>query len=95
MTFDQLFRMAEGYLELGMFDDALDHLDQLDTEFQDQFAVLRMRVDILLLRKQDWKEALRLSLRICSIHPDRPYGYVHTAFCLHELGRTAEAKQAL
>ena len=95
MTFDQIFRMAEGYLELGMFDDALDHLDQLDSEFQDRFAVLQMRVDILLLRKQNWKEALRLSLRICSIHPDRPYGYVHTAFCLHELGRTAEAKQAL
>jgi predicted Zn-dependent protease len=95
MTFDQIFRMAEGYLELGMFNDALDHLDQLDTEFQDRFAVLQMRVDILLLRKQDWKEALRLSLRICSIHPDQPYGYVHAAFCLHELGRTAEAKQAL
>jgi predicted Zn-dependent protease len=94
MRFDQIIRMAEGYLELGMFDDALDHLDQLDTEFQDQFPVLRMRVDILL-RKQDWKEALRLTLRICSIHSDQPYGYVHAAFCLHELGRTAEAKQAL
>ena len=95
MTFDQIFRMAEGYLELGMFDDALDHLDTLDTEFQDRFAVLQMRVNILLLRKQDWKEALRLSLRICLIHPDQSYGYVHAAFCLHELGRTAEAKQAL
>jgi predicted Zn-dependent protease len=95
MTFDQIFRMAEGYLELGMFDDALDHLDQLDTEFQDRFAVLKMRVDILLLRKQDWKEALLLSRRICSVHPDLPYGYVHSAYCLHELGRTAEAKQAL
>jgi len=94
MTFDQKFRMAEGYFELGMFDDALDQLTQLDTEFQNQFAVLQMKVDILL-RKQDWKEALRLSLQICSIYPDQPYGYVHAAFCLHELGRTAEAKQAL
>jgi tetratricopeptide (TPR) repeat protein len=94
MTFDQIVRMAEGYSELGMFDDALEHLDQLDPEFQDQFAVLRMRVDILL-RKREWKSALGLSLRICSIHSDEPYGYVHAAFCLHELGRTAEAKQTL
>jgi predicted Zn-dependent protease len=94
MTFDQIVRMAEGYSELGMLDEALEHLDQLDVEFQDQFAVLRMRVDILL-RKRDWKDALRLALRICSMHPDEPYGYVHAAFCLHELGRTAEAKQTL
>ncbi len=94
MSFDQMVRMAEGYSELGMFDDALEQLDQLGVEFQDQFVVLRMRVDILL-RKQEWKKALALSLRICSIHADEPYGYVHAAFCLHEFGRTAEAKQTL
>jgi predicted Zn-dependent protease len=94
MKFDQIIRMAEGYSELGMLDDALEHLDQLDAEFQDQFDVMRMRVDILL-RKREWKEALGLSLRTCSIHTGEPYGFVHAAFCLHELGRTAEAKQAL
>jgi predicted Zn-dependent protease len=94
MTFEQLSRIAEGYSELGMLDDALAQLDQLDKEDQDRLEILRMRVDILL-RKQSWKDALRLSLRFCAVHPDQPYGCIHAAFCLHELGRTAEAKQAL
>jgi predicted Zn-dependent protease len=69
-------------------------LGQLDAEHQERLEVLRMRVDILL-RKQDWEDALRLSLRFCAVNPNQPYGYVHAAFCLHELGRTSEAKQTL
>jgi predicted Zn-dependent protease len=94
MTFEQTVRIAEGYSELGMLDDALVQLDQLDAEHQDRLEILRMRVDILL-RKQDWKDALQLSLRLCIMNPDQPYGYVHAAFCLHELGQTSEAKQTL
>jgi tetratricopeptide (TPR) repeat protein len=94
MTCEQIARMAEGYSELGMLDDALAQLDQLDNDDQDRFEILRMRIDIFL-RKQDWKNALRLSLRFCGVHPNQPYGYIHAAFCLHELGRTSEAKQTL
>jgi predicted Zn-dependent protease len=94
MTFEQIVRIAEGYSELGMLEDALGELGQLDAEQQERLEVLRMRVDILL-RKQDWEDALRLSLRFCAVNPNQPYGYVHAAFCLHELGRTSEAKQTL
>jgi predicted Zn-dependent protease len=94
MTFEQIVRIADGYSELGMLDDALAQLDQLDTEHQDHLEILRMRVDILL-RKQDWNYALRLSQRFCAVNPNQPYGYVHAAFCLHELGRTSEAKHTL
>lgn len=94
MTFEQLARIAEGYSELGMLDDALAQLDQLRKDDQDRLEILRMRIDILL-QKQDWTDALRLGLRFCGIHPNQPYGYIHTAFCLHELGRTSEAKQTL
>jgi predicted Zn-dependent protease len=94
MTFDQIVRIAEGYSELGMLDDALEELDQLDAEQQERVEILRMRIDILL-RKQLWTEALQLSQRFCATNPNQPYGFVHTAFCLHELGRTDEAKQTL
>ena len=94
MTFEQIVRIAEGYSELGMLEDALGELGQLDAEQQERLEVLRMRVDILL-RKQDWEDALRLSLRFSAVNPNQPYGYVHAAFCLHELGRTSEAKQTL
>src|ERR1700676_5759587 len=94
MTFDQIVRIAEGYSELGMLEDALGESGQLDSEQQERLEVLRMRVDILL-RKQDWEDALRLSLRFCAVNPNQPYGHVHAAFCLHELGRTSEATQHL
>ena len=94
MSFEQIIRIAEGYSELGMLDDALAQLDQLDAEHEDRLEIMRMRVDILL-QKQNWKDALRLSLRFCTVNPNQPYGYVHAAFCLHELGRTPEAKQTL
>ena len=68
MTFDQIVRIAEGYSELGMLDDALEELGQLDAEQQDRVEVLRMRVDILL-RKQEWEDALGLSLRFCDGNP--------------------------
>ena len=94
MTFEQIVRIAEGYSELGMLDDALAQLDQLETEHENRLEILRMRVEILL-RKQNWQDALRLSLRLCAMNPSQPYGYVHAAFCLHELGRTSDAKQTL
>ena len=36
-----------------------------------------------------------LSLLFCDANPNQPFGFVHAAFCLHELGRTSEAKQTL
>jgi predicted Zn-dependent protease len=94
MTFDQIVRIAEGYSELGMLDDAIGELAQLDAEQQDRPEILRMRIDIFL-RKQSWIDALRLSQQFCAANPSEPFGFVHSAFCLHELGRTPEAKQTL
>jgi predicted Zn-dependent protease len=94
MTFEQKIRAAEGYVELTMYDDALAELDELDPDQQDLFVALRMRVEIVL-RKRDWKAALRLSLRTCHLYSNESSGFIHAAFCLHELGRTGEAKQTL
>ena len=94
MTFEQKLRIAEGYAELGMLDDALTQLDELDPEYQDRMEILRMRVDVVL-QKRDWQNGLQLSLRICGMYPGDSCGYIHAAFCLHELGRTLEAKRTL
>jgi tetratricopeptide (TPR) repeat protein len=42
-----------------------------------------------------WREALNLSRQLCGAAPDSGAGFVHSSFCLHELGRTAEAKRTL
>src|SRR5260370_37477876 len=53
-----------------------------------------MRVDVVL-QKRDWQSGLQLGLRICGLHPSETCGYIHAAFCLHEFGRTSEARQTL
>jgi len=92
MTFERKIRAAEGYSELGMYSEALAELDELDGEQQDRLEALRARVEVVL-RQRDWQSALRLSLRACKLHPGESAGFIHAAFCLHELGRTEEAKR--
>jgi predicted Zn-dependent protease len=94
MTFERNIRAAEGYADLGMYDDALAELDELDPDEQERLETLRMRAEIVL-RKRDWRSALRLSLKACQLYPNESSGFIHAAFCLHELGRTQDAKQTL
>ena len=94
MTFEQQIRAAEGYAELGMPAEALAHLNEIPPEDQDRPEALRMRIQ-LVLQTRDWKTALELSLRMCELFPSESYGFIHAAFCLHESGRTAQAKERL
>jgi predicted Zn-dependent protease len=92
--FETLIRAAEGYCELGMLDDALAQLGELTPDQQERLEAIRLRIDILL-RKQEWQPALELSLRMCVLYKKENYGFIHAAFCLHEMGRTHDAKQTL
>ena len=94
MKLEQQLRIAEGYAELGMYEEALAELDRLSGEVEDFPAILRMRVAIVL-QSRDWATALSLSRRLCELLPNESYGFIHAAFCLHELGRTPEAKEML
>ena len=94
MRFEQQIRAAEGYSELGMLAEALAALDEISVEDRDRTEVLRMRIQIYLQAK-DWETGLRLSRQLTDLLPDESYGFIHSAFCLHELSRTAEAKQVL
>jgi predicted Zn-dependent protease len=85
---------AEGYSELGMFDDALAELDSLPTEAQQNSSVIERRTVILMQAKR-WKPALAASQDLCKVEPAKTSGFIHAAFCLHELGRTLEARDTL
>jgi predicted Zn-dependent protease len=85
---------AQGYSELSMFDDALAELDSLPPETAADAGVVDLRAKILM-RAERWKPALEASRRLCVLQPDQTDGYIHVAFCLHELGRTEEAREAL
>lgn len=85
---------AQGYCELEMFGDALAEIQSLPQEAQEHPMVLEMRLVILMQAKR-WEEALETSRQLYAVKPEGDSGYIHAAFCLHELGRTDEARTVL
>jgi len=85
---------AQGYCELGMYDDALGELDSLPEEVTQHAAVMELRT-VTLMQAKRWKQALTASRSLCHVAPDKTTGFIHAAFCLHELGRTSEARDTL
>lgn len=77
-----------------MLREALAELDALEAETRERPEILEMRL-LILMQARKWKEALSISRRLCKLAPDSSAGFVHTAFCLHELGRTEDAKAIL
>ena len=85
---------AQGYSELSMFDDALAELDSLPPETAGHAGVVELRA-VILMQARRWKPALEASRALCDLQPDQKGGYIHAAFCLHEMGRTDEAREVL
>ncbi len=85
---------AQGYCELEMYDDALAEVAALPSETQGDPMVVEMRL-VILMQARRWQAALEASLRLCELRPDAASGFIHAAFCLHELGDTPAAKRKL
>ena len=92
--FERQIQAAQGYTELGMHDDALAELDGLIPAVRNRPDVIELRI-LILLRAKKWPDALAASRELCRVRPEAKTGYIHTAFCLHELGRSGEAKAVL
>lgn len=85
---------AQGYLELGMADEALAELSSLRRVNSVDPDIIELRLHALMHVKR-WPEALSCAEELLSIRPSAVPGYIHGAFALHELGRTAEARDLL
>jgi predicted Zn-dependent protease len=85
---------AQGYAELKMFEDALDEMAALPPEAWTDPAAAEVRI-VILTQARKWQEALDRSSELCRLLPEAPAGFIHAAFCLHGLGRSAEAKETL
>ncbi|MEA3187472.1 MAG: hypothetical protein QOD99_1302, partial [Chthoniobacter sp.] len=92
--FERTVSAAQGYCELGMHRQALAELESLGDEQRTRPEILEMRL-LILMQVKKWKEALAIARRLCALAPQSSAGFVHAAFCLHELGRTAEARAVL
>ena len=91
---ETLLQPYVGYLSLGMYDDANEALESLPTEIKTHRLVLWARLD-LLVEMRKWEEGVLLGESLCKLWPDQREFVIRTAYCLHELKRTAEAKDML
>ena len=85
---------AQGYVELSLFDEARVELSPLPAEMHNRVDVIEITL-LCLMGGHRWEEALTLATKLCTQEPMEPGGFIHAAFCLHELGRTAEAVDVL
>jgi len=85
---------AQGYCELSMYDDALSEVGSLPLKVQRHPMVVEMRL-VILMQARRWPHALEASLELCRLRPEAASGFIHAAFCLHELGDTPAAKKKL
>lgn len=90
MELDRKILTAQGYMELGLFEDARAELVALPKEAWERADVLETWV-LCQMGEQRWEEALEMCRRLCEMQAREPGGFIHAAYCLHELGRTEEA----
>ncbi|MFL6584584.1 MAG: TPR end-of-group domain-containing protein [Chthoniobacterales bacterium] len=94
MQFEWHVSAACGYAELGMMRECVAELNAIEPRLQNRPEVLHLRLNCLMQKKR-WAQALRVSQNLCRVAPDSSTGFLHAGFCLHQLGKTAEAKKLL
>jgi tetratricopeptide (TPR) repeat protein len=93
-SFQKILNACQGYLQLGMIEDAWNELNTVPPGFQDRPEVLQLRTWIHMRRKE-WLPGFESAARLCGLAPHIPIPFIDAAYCLHELKRTSEAKQIL
>jgi predicted Zn-dependent protease len=91
---DRRILAAQGYVELHLYAEARAELSLLPAGAEDRVDVIELTL-LCLMSERRWEDALSLTQKLCSLEPSEPGGFIHAAYCLHELGRTAEALNVL
>src|SRR6266516_1750565 len=77
-----------------MIRQSIAELNAIETIFQARPEVLQLRLHHLM-REKKWIRALTVSRKLCRVAPECSAGFLHAGFCLHELGKTLQAKKLL
>jgi tetratricopeptide (TPR) repeat protein len=85
---------AQGWLELGNHVEADAELDNITPELRAHPDVLKVRWEVCAAAKK-WEATLDIAAAIIQRDPDDPLGWVHRSYALHELKRTAKARDNL
>lgn len=79
ILFQKALTYANGYRELGMYEEALAELDALDKSYAAPKDLLQMRLAILMESKR-WSEALPLANVLAANNPSDPGHFVNLAY---------------
>ncbi len=85
---------VEGWLGLGNLREAELEFANLPSSLMSHPEVLRVRYH-LEEKRREWDKAAETAKQLCQIVPESPFGWIHQAYALHELGRTQEAYSVL
>ena len=85
---------AQGWLGLGNHTEAGAELEKISPGMKGHQDVLNVRWGICAAARQ-WEAALEIASAIIRLAPEDPLGWVHRSYALHELKRTAEARDNL
>jgi len=85
---------VQGYVELGMAQEALRELKALPAPLRASPITIEMHL-VVLIRMERWKPATTLARKLCKLQPTLPAGFIHLAYCLHETGQTPAARDTL
>lgn len=85
---------AEGWLELGNWQEANEELELITPLFRAHPYVLELRYKIYDAAGR-WDMALGVAKGVRELLPDNQWGHFYTAYALHELKRTQEAYDVL
>ncbi len=86
----QQLTKLEGYIELRLFTEATAILESLQESVRATPPVLSLEI-ALCIAEQRYNRGLFLAHTLCEKSPNLHIGFIHGAYCLHELGRTDEA----
>jgi len=94
MPVGDLLRVAEGLLELGLADEALDEIRALPADAHGRREVLELKL-AAQMSSGEWNHASETARLLCLQAADEPSFFISAAYCLHETGDTLAARDWL
>ena len=85
---------AQGWLGLGVTDEASRELERIPAALQSHPEVLEVRWQIYAKTGQ-WEDCVTVANRLIELVPTVPQGWIHRSYALHELKQTRQALEAL
>jgi len=92
--FTRHFNASQGYLKLDMISESCEEISEIKPEYGLYPEVMQLKTWILM-KRGEWDRALTLSQCLLNSNPDLLLPYLDGSYCLHELGKTVDARETL